>query len=510
MDRVTLGWLLLLGLGFPILGLLLSEVVERLEQTQPALASALRRVYQYVLPPLALLLLMQRLLNVASAESSSRLVTTVTWVAVIAASLSLINALLTSSEQSARWQLKVPKLFFQVARSTLVLAIGYYLVVGVWSVDLSGVVTAVGVSSLVVALALQSTLSNLVSGLLLLFAKPFKQGDWIAFDGVEGRVLAQNWWSVTIEHCAWEKTIIVPNGALAGAKIDNFGDTGLWKGIEVEFSYDDPPYQVLAELSKLNQGIEETGLDQFFGNYGNYICPLIKGFGASGIAYTVWYKKVPDRKDGAFKNYFLSRIYYMAKRKGFTIPYPISVEYSFDARDGLPSQIPQVVENYQDVIASHLNSLPYFRSLEQEDIIALAAKATIQQYGVNDVVVQEDQLDEGFYTLMKGRVRVWTKNQQGLPSGKHYLSQGDAFGEMALFPGELSPITVMVEEDVDIVLLSTDDILDLIQSKPKFGFEMTQFIESRRRALKIAKGILEEEDYTLDNGSSAQRIEINL
>lgn len=511
MDKATLGWLLLLGIGFPLLGLLLNEAVERLEHKQPSLASALRKILNYVLPPLALLLLLQQLLNVASTENSSRLISTVFWVAVIAAGLSLINALLTTttSDTSARWQLQVPNLFFQVARTAVIVAIGYYLVAGVWSVDLSGIVTAVGVSSLVVALALQSTLSNLVSGLLLLFAKPFKPGDWIAFDGIEGRVIAQNWWSVTIEHCAWEKTVIVPNGALAGAKIDNFSDGGAWKSVEIEFSYDDPPYQVLAELSKINQGIEETGLDKFFGNYGPLIFPLIKEFGASGITYVVWYKKIPDRKNGAFKTYFLSRIYYMAKRKGFTIPYPISMQYKLEV-DELPGEIPQVVEDHQDSVVAHLRSLPYFHSLEPEDIVVLAAKASIQQYGVNDVIVQEDQLDDGFYTLMKGQVRVWTKNQQGVPSGKHNLTQGDAFGEMALFPGELSPITVVVEEDADIVLLNAAEIVALIQSKSKFGFEMTRFIESRRRALNIAKGIVEEDDYVFSNGRAGHEVEINL
>ena len=511
MDQATLGWLLLLGIGFPLLGLLLNEMAERLEQPQPALAAALRKVLRYVLPPLSLLLLMQYLLDIDRTENASRLVSTVTWVAVVAAGVSLVNALLTPAEKSSRgWQLKVPNLFFQMARAAILFAVGYHLIAGVWSVDISGIVTAVGVSSLVVAFALQSTLSNLVSGLLLLIAKPFKPGDWIAFDGVEGRVIEQNWWSVTLEHCGWEKKVVVPNGALSGATIDNFGDAGFWKSVEIEFSYDDPPHRVLAALGKLNQGIEETGLNRLFGNYGNLIFPLIKEFGASGITYVVWYKKIPDRKNGSFKTYFLSRIYYMAQREGFTIPYPTSVQYKVDATDGIPLEIPQAIVNLRDKIEDHFRTLPYLSGLGQVDISALASKAILQKYGQKEVIVQEGQADDGFYILMTGRVRVWTLNQEGLPSGTHYLGTGEAFGEMALFPGELSPITVLAEEDTDILLISIEDIVHLIQTRPKFGFEMNQFIEGRRRALKIAKGLLEEDEYASSNGSQLQGVEINL
>lgn len=510
MDNVTWAWLILLGIGFPLLGLLLNEVAERLEPAQPRLAAAIRRILQYVLPPLAVLLVMQHLLKVDDAENSSRLVETVTWIAVLVAGLSLVNALFTSSDQPDKKQLRVPNLFFQVARAVIIFVVAFHVVGGIWSVDLSGIVTAVGVSSLVVALALQSTLSNLVSGLLLLIAKPFKPGDWIAFDGFEGRVVDQNWWSVKLEHCAWEKTIIVPNGALSGAKIDNFGTGGVWRSVEIEFSYDDPPHQVLAELAKLNQGIEEAGIDKFFGNYGTLIFPLVKGFGASGITYVVWYKKVPDRKNGAFKTYFLSRIYYMAKRTGFTIPYPISVQYRVDSTDGIPAEIPQIAINHDSTILTHIQSLSCFQSLSEEDIEMLASQAEVQQYGLKEMIIQEGQLDEGFYVLTKGRVRVWTLNQDGQPSGTHYLGSGEAFGEMALFPGESSPITAVAEEDTDLILLKVDIIVSLIQTRPNFGFEMTRFIESRRRAFNVARGILEEDVYTASNGTRSQEVEVNL
>lgn len=186
MDKSLLGWILLVGLGFPLFGLLLGEAASRLERQQHPLAVGLRQVREYVLPPLVVFLIMRQLLSVAGQDSWARFVETLTWVAVIVAGLSLINAFLTTKKQPIKWQIHVPNLFFQVARGTVILAIGYHIINGIWNISLAGLGSSVGIASAVIALALQDTLSNLVSGLLLLFAKPFRTGDWIELDGKQG------------------------------------------------------------------------------------------------------------------------------------------------------------------------------------------------------------------------------------------------------------------------------------------------------------------------------------
>ncbi|MEM6265862.1 MAG: cyclic nucleotide-binding domain-containing protein, partial [Bacteroidota bacterium] len=381
-------------------------------------------------------------------------------------------------------------LFFQVARALVVLGIGYYILGGVWQIDLSSLATAAGVSSLVIALALQDTLSNLVSGLLLLISKPFKTGDWVNFNGTEGRIIEQNWWGVTLEYIGWEKTITVPNGVLSNATIDNYGPNGFWYSVDVEFSYDDPPDLVLKALNNLNQGFEELNINQFL------MCPdlysVIKEFGASGIVYRVWFKRPADRKGIMFKNVFFSRIYYMAKREGFTIPYPMSVQYKVDATDGLPEEIPQVSTKNRDNVLEHLRNLPYFQSLEQTEIITLASRAEINWYGNKDIVIAENFPDDKFHIVLSGKVQIWTSNQEGTSQMLSQLSVGEVFGEMALTPGELSPVTAIVTENTRIIQIDIRDIVSSTQSNSKFGFEMSKFIEGRKKALNLAKGIFEE------------------
>ena len=68
----------------------------------------------------------------------------------------------------------------------------------VWGREVQGALTALGVGSVVIGLALQEPLGNIVSGLMLLFERPLKVGDWVSAEGVTGKVIEINWRSVHI------------------------------------------------------------------------------------------------------------------------------------------------------------------------------------------------------------------------------------------------------------------------------------------------------------------------
>ena len=54
----------------------------------------------------------------------------------------------------------------------------------VWDADVAGVFAALGVTSIVVGLALQNAVGSIVSGLFLIFEAPFELGDWIETGGI--------------------------------------------------------------------------------------------------------------------------------------------------------------------------------------------------------------------------------------------------------------------------------------------------------------------------------------
>ena len=487
MDKSLLGWLLLLGLGFPLLSILLSEAVSRLERQQHPLAVGLRQVREYLLPPLALLLVMREVLSIADKNSWARFVETLTWVAVIVAGLSLINALLTTKKQAIKWQIHVPNLFFQVARGVVILAICYQIINGVWNIDLSGVGSVVGLASAVIALALQDTLSNLVSGFLLLFAKPFKMGDWIEIDGKQGRVFEQNWWSVTLATPDWKLNI--PNGVLSQASITNYGQGAIWKSISASFSYDDSPNEVIPALNSLMEGIDLIE---------DKDPATVNSYGDDRITYDLSYKVMPEQ-DAIVSAELKTRLYYLTKRYGFTMPYPIQLRYNVNAKQGIPRQIPQVSENRQQEVETYLRSLSYFSTLNDQEIEKLAHKAQFKAYGKGELIIQEGKEDEGLYIIYKGTGQAYLKDEQGELEIVDALELNEVFGEMAIFPAEVSPVTAVANEDVEVLVIPSENIIEAIEFNNKFAAEILQYIEERKKMVRLAKGIKDGTNPLINN-----------
>jgi mechanosensitive ion channel-like protein len=91
----------------------------------------------------------------------------------------------------------------------------------VFDLPIQGLLATSGVIAIILGLALQSTLSDVFSGIVLNFSRPYRPGDWISIDGsTDGRVLEMNW-RATHVLTAKRDLAIVPNSTIAKAKIVN-------------------------------------------------------------------------------------------------------------------------------------------------------------------------------------------------------------------------------------------------------------------------------------------------
>ena len=477
MDKTFIAWLITLGIGFPFFYLLLGELAEQLKRQKHPLAKTARVVRQYLLPPLAMLLVMRELLKIAKTEDSARIVESITWIAVVLAGVSLINVILTTDKPEKPFQIQVTNLFFQVARSIVVVGIVYYLIAGIWGIDISSLTTALGIVTLGLSLALQDTLSNLVSGFLLLFSKPFKIGDWIEFDGFKGFLIDQNWRAITLD-TGFGK-IVVPNSILSKVGIKNQGSKERSKKISVSLSYDNPPNQVIPVLHSLINGVKEIQPGSAYA--------VVSSYEDYGINYDLWYLKFPGFSSTFVASKLLSKFYYMVKREGFTIPYPQAVIYEITTNRKFPGAVPQIVENRQPEMISYLRSLSYFFNLDNNQIEQLASKSEFKIYGAGEIIAEEGKPDVGLYAIYKGRVKSMVTDDQGLMQIYKQFGVGEVFGEMTLYPGEVSPITTIAQDDVELAVISPEAVINLIQINSQFASEIIQFIEERKKALRLVR-----------------------
>jgi small conductance mechanosensitive channel len=101
-----------------------------------------------------------------------------------------------------------------------VIAVGVVVALSVVGVNLGALVASLGLVGLTISLALKDVLANYVSGVMLLLQGPFKVGDTIIVDGVEGTVI-----DITARSTALRagdaRVVHVPNMTMFAATVTN-------------------------------------------------------------------------------------------------------------------------------------------------------------------------------------------------------------------------------------------------------------------------------------------------
>ena len=174
-------WAIVVIVVVPLTVLAVSEFDERLRQRDSPLRGAIGIVRTWALPFFATWVVLRPVLGRDVDSLGVQLVTTALIVALGAAVLRVLRVLVDGLAGRPRRDGRgpIPQLLLALPRIVRAAHVAWVLLSDVWSVNLSSLLTALGVTSLVVSFALQDTLSGLASGFLLLSDQPFQPGDWI-------------------------------------------------------------------------------------------------------------------------------------------------------------------------------------------------------------------------------------------------------------------------------------------------------------------------------------------
>ncbi len=110
--------------------------------------------------------------------------------------------------------------FFVNTTIKLVFLFGLVIALGTIGIDVGPLLAAIGVAGFVIGFALQDTLGNFASGIMILLYRPYDIGDVIKATGVLGTVKAMNLVSTTIV-TGDNQCEIVPNKSIWGGVITN-------------------------------------------------------------------------------------------------------------------------------------------------------------------------------------------------------------------------------------------------------------------------------------------------
>ncbi len=115
----------------------------------------------------------------------------------------------------------IVKSYIKVCIKAVMYVLVAIIVLGMIGVPVTSLIAMISAAGVAVALALQSSLSNLAAGILIIMNKPFVQGDFIENSGLSGKVdeiHLLNTFLTTLDN----KKIIIPNNSLISGTIVNF------------------------------------------------------------------------------------------------------------------------------------------------------------------------------------------------------------------------------------------------------------------------------------------------
>ncbi len=207
-----------------------------------------------------------------------------------------------------------------------VLILGTLILLQTVGVEVTPIVTTLGVGGLAVGLALQDTLANLFSGFYLIISQQVRTGDYVKLDdGYEGYVTDITWRNTTIKELK-NNIIIVPNSRLASAIFTNYHlpVKAITLTMDVGVGYD-------SDLEKVERVTVEVAKDvmQEVAPELMEIEPNIRfhTFNDCSIDFKL-YMRVNEYFDQRIaKHLFIKKLHKRYQQEGIQIPFPIRDVY---------------------------------------------------------------------------------------------------------------------------------------------------------------------------------------
>jgi small-conductance mechanosensitive channel/CRP-like cAMP-binding protein len=408
--------------------------------------------------------------------------TTIVISGTLAALLALRSLTHTApGREPPEWRRRIPQLVLVLPRVGVAL-VAVWLIASILTVDLSQTLAALGVGSLVIALALQDSLSALFAGLLLATDRPFTPGDWVKAGEIDGRVVDVSWRTTTIR-LRTRDLVVVPNGTLAQQTITNYSRPSALHRVQAEITiaYVNPPNRAKAMLLAAAHNtpgiLEEPAPSAFVTQVDD---PLM---GYQARFFVEDYRDAPR-----IKSDYLTQVWYQAERDGVPLPSPAFDLYHYDGRTEDESKMPTRAQ-----LRERLQRAPMLALLGVDDVDRMAVAARYARYAEGERIVERGEPQPDLLLLSSGRARLLGEvdaDAGGEPSGEPVevadLRSGELFG---LATGhDDSGMEVVALSDCEVVAVEGLVAAAVTGRHPDLASALDRLAVTRRRQLERLLG----------------------
>lgn len=456
---------IIVSIGLPLVLIALTEVSNMLVRRGSRAAPIVLMVRNYLVPVAGVLVLLSQPGAWEGSGTWPRVIWTIFGLLVIVVTINAINHLIFHRAEKGSWRDRFPTIFSDLIRFVFIV-VGIALVFWwVWDADVAGVFAALGITSIVVGLALQNAVGSIVSGLFLIFESPFQLGDWIETGGTRGQIVEVNWRAVHLE--TGNGIVVMPTAELAEGSFVNLSrTTGPYSAkTEVQFATDDPPARVRSLLVDVARDVPLVSPDKE---------PSVKSVGAALYRVSIPLQSPGD--EGAVMDAFKTRLWYASRRAGLHLDGDLTDEW-----------------NTRERLLAGLHQVAPALSLRPAEAQALAESAHLERYAQGELLLREGTIPTATRFIISGRVMLGVPTDAGFVQITE-LTRDDAVGLTALTRTRTISRAIALTE-VEVVVVPVTVLDDIVRTHPSLAREIVRENDNR---VRLARASLEAVGERLD------------
>jgi small-conductance mechanosensitive channel/CRP-like cAMP-binding protein len=401
------------------------------------------------------------------------------WVTLIFGSLfliALVDRYVWQWYFKQQHDIEVPKFLVEVVRlAILLIAIFFVLDFGYHSTISKLAIAGSGIIVVILGLAMQDSVGNIISGLTIQIGKPYKYGDWLLIGDTYAEVIETNWRATRLRTMD-DVVIEIPHRQMAAQNIINLNRPTRRHAmrISVGIEYAAPPTRVkdvLLHATSNAKGIAPEPKPKVY----------LKNFGDSSIEYDIKFWLEDHSTYYEVCDSIRTNVWYSLHRHGIRIPFPMrTVQFERPARDKQ--------QEVQSTARLMLREQPLFRSFTDVQLDALLPRGQAVHFGRGERVIEQGEDGESMFILVAGKADVLV-HRDTIQTQVASLKPGDCFGEMSLLTGEKRSATVVAMTDCEVVEIGKPVLAKSLKENPLLLAMLSEMLAKRRME---TEGILAE------------------
>jgi small-conductance mechanosensitive channel/CRP-like cAMP-binding protein len=385
----------------------------------------------------------------------------------------------------------LPDVLHSFVLAIIYLIVFFVIMRGIFGFNITPFLATSALLTMILGLAFQGVLSNILSGMSLHLTKSFGKGDWIAVGENEGIVINTNWRETRVFD-RFSNIIVIPNNVVASENITNFSypnkKTALV--IPVKASYEAPPSDVFDALREAASDVPEVLSEP-------KPEPHLLGYEDFGINYAIKFWITDFRRKFPIMAAVGRNIWYKFKRRNIEIPIPLSDKLSelkktVDKAERAMSENKEKMRTTRDLIKSDF--LKYHEGekkgtllVSEAELSDFASLILRHRFTKGETVFRQGDSGISCYVVAKGVIKgeiVYKEEGKQKEQRKEYKSefkveQGGIFGEMSLFTGMPRTATCIVEEDAELLEIDIENFARLLERNPSVSEVIAELASKR-------------------------------